>query len=306
MKTSLTIADALLALAIVVIWGTNFVVARIAINVLPPLFLATLRFTFVLLPLVFILPRPRVKDAADQKVPWRNLAGYGFFIGMGQFGLLFIAMNGSISPGLASLVVQMQVFFTVALSMLRNREGLRPHQLAAFALALAGMAVIVAHNGNGATVGGVILTLGAAVSWALGNQIAKEGRATNFVAYVVWASLFSVPPLLTVSLLLEGWPAILHGAQQASPAIWAIVVWQAVGNTLFGYACWAWLLSRYPAATIAPLSLLVPVFGFAASALWLGEPLQGWKIAAAGLVMAGLALNLLWRGRGTNAMTPRT
>ena len=292
MKTSLTFTDALLALAIVVIWGTNFVIARIALNLLPPLFFATLRFTFVLLPLVFVLPRPQVS--------WRNLAGYGFFIGMGQFGLLFIAMNGSISPGLASLVVQMQVFFTVALSMLRSRERLRPHQLTAFALALAGMAVIVAYNGNGAT---VALTLGAAVSWALGNQIAKEGGAKNFLAYVVWASLFSVPPLLAVSLLLEGWPAIVHGTLRAGPAIWAIVVWQAAGNTLFGYACWAWLLSRYPAATIAPLSLLVPVFGFAASALWLGEPLQGWKIAAAGLVMAGLALNLLWRDR-SNAPVP--
>jgi O-acetylserine/cysteine efflux transporter len=306
MKTSLTFADALLALAIVVIWGTNFVIARIALNILPPLFFATLRFTFVLLPLVFVLPRPRTEVAPGQTVSWRNLAGYGFFIGMGQFGLLFIAMNGTISPGLASLVVQMQVFFTVALSMLRNRERLRPHQLAAFALAMAGMALIMAHNGDGATVTGVILTLGAAVSWALGNQIAKEAGAANFVAYVVWASLFSVPPLLAASLLLEGWPAILSGVRNAGIGTWAIVLWQAAGNTLFGYACWAWLLSRYPAATIAPLSLLVPVFGFAASALWLGEPLQGWKIAAAGLVMAGLAVNLLWRGRGAGTIAAQT
>ena len=78
---------------------------------LPPLLFAALRFTLVLLPAVFFLPRPAVS--------WGNLAVYGVAIGFGQFGLLFIAMNGMISPGLASLVVQMQVFFTIALSMAR-------------------------------------------------------------------------------------------------------------------------------------------------------------------------------------------
>jgi len=75
---------------------------------------------------------------------------------------------------------------------------------------------------------------------------------------------------------------------------WASVLWQSVGNTLFGYAAWGWLLARHPAATITPMALLVPVFGMAASSWWLGESLPAWKLIAAGLVMAGLALNLLW------------
>jgi O-acetylserine/cysteine efflux transporter len=74
-----------------------------------------------------------------------------------------------------------------------------------------------------------------------------------------------------------------------------------MGNTMFGYGCWGFLLARYPAATIAPLALLVPVFGFGASALWLGEPLESWKIIAALLVMSGLAVNLLWRRENPKA-----
>jgi O-acetylserine/cysteine efflux transporter len=291
-KTALSLRDAMLALAIMAVWGTNFVVIRVALNVPPPLLLAALRFTLVLLPLVLFLPRPRV--------PWNNLALYGLAIGVGQFGLLFIAMNGMISPGLASLVVQMQVFFTIGLSLWRARmsgsgESLRPHQFLAFALALAGMAVIVAHNGQGASIAGVVLTLAAAASWALGNQAAREAGSVNILAYVVWASLFSAPPLFALSLWLEGWPAIRQGLVQAGPGVWASVVWQSVGNTMFGYGCWAWLLARYQAATVAPMSLLVPVFGFAASSLWLGEPMQDWKIIAGLLVMAGLAVNSLWR-----------
>ena len=117
------------------------------------------------------------------------------------------------------------------------------------------------------------------------------------LAYVVWASLFSVPPLLALSLLLEGPAAIAAGLAHATPLTWAAVLWQSVGNTMFGYACWAWLLSRYPAATVAPMSLLVPVFGFGASATLLGEPMPSWKILATLLIMGGLAINLLWRPR---------
>jgi len=167
----------------------------------------------------------------------------------------------------------------------------------AFALALAGMGVIAAHNGHGATLAGLSLVLVAAMGWALGNQASREAGKVNMLAYVVWAALFSTPPLLALSLWLEGPAAIANGVAHASAVTWAAVVWQSVGNTMFGYACWAWLLSRYPAATVAPLSLLVPVFGFGASALLLGEPLPLWKILATLLIMAGLAVNILWRPR---------
>ncbi len=303
MKPQLSLRDGLLALAVVFVWGTNFVVIRLGLDVLPPLFFATLRFFFVLVPACLLLPKP--------KVSWANLAFYGVAIGAGQFGLLFIAMNGQILPGLASLVVQMQVFFTIGLSqwrtsargaMRRTDERLRPHQWAAFVLALAGMGVIAVHsgpqNGHGTTITGLVLVLLAALSWALGNQAGREASANasvNMLAYVVWAALFSVPPLLALSLLLEGPGAIAAGLAHATPLTWAVVLWQSVGNTMFGYACWAWLLSRYPAATIAPVSLLVPVFGFGASALLLHEPMPSWKIGATLLIMAGLAVNLLWR-----------
>ena len=288
-KNHLSVRDALLALAIVFVWGTNFVVIRLGLDALPPLFFATLRFCFVFIPAAFFLKRPNV--------PWANLAVYGVAIGLFQFGMLFIAMKGHISPGLASLVVQMQVFFTIGLAMLRSGETLAPHRIAAFAVALAGMGVIAAHNGDGATLGGVALVLVAAMGWAFGNTASREAGKVNMLAYVVWAALFSIPPLAALSLLTEGPAAIAAGVQHATWVTWAAVLWQAVGNTMFGYACWGWLISRYPAATIAPMSLLVPIFGFGASALLLGEPLPLWKIGATALIMAGLAVNLLWRPR---------
>ena len=276
----------LLALAVVAIWGTNFVVIRVALDALPPLLFATLRFCFALLPAALFIRRPAVS--------WRALAAYGVLIGFGQFGLLYIAMNGFISPGLASLVVQSQVFFTIALAMAFSGERVRPFQLLALATATAGIAIIVEHGDSSARPFGLILVLVAAMSWGAGNHVAKASGATNMLAFVVWASLFSIPPLLAGSLILEGWPAIAAALTGAGPQAWAAVLWQSVGNTLFGYAAWGWLLARHPAATITPLAMLVPIFGMGASWLLLGEPLPAWKLAAAALVIGGLAINVLW------------
>lgn len=283
---SLSLRHALLALAVTAVWGSNFVVIHYGLEHLPPLLFAALRFLCAFVPAALFLKRPNV--------PWSNLAAYGLLVGAGQFGILFIAMNGHITPGLASLVVQTQVFFTIGLAMMISGERVKPFQIVALAITVVGLSIILLHTDGSTTALGLVLILLAAAAWAGSNIVVRQAPSVSMVAYVVWASLFSVPPLLVLSFLFEGWPAIRDGLAGADATTWAAVLWQTVGNTMFGYAMWGWLLSRYPVATIAPMALLVPIFGMGASALWLGEPLQDWKLAAAGLVMAGLALNLLW------------
>jgi len=284
--TPLSLRDTLLAVLVMAVWGTNFVVIKYALGVLPPLLFATLRFLLVAFPAVFFLKRPAV--------PLRHLASYGVLIGAGQFGLLYIAMTGLISPGLASLVVQVQVVFTIGLSMMISGERIRPFQIAAVALAGAGLIVIAMHAQGSATPLGLGLVIGAALSWAGGNVVARFSGRVNMLAYVVWASLFSIPPLLGLSLFFEGWPSISAGLAHLDAPVLAAVVWQSAGNTMFGYSLWAWLLARHPAATISPMALLVPIFGIGASALLLDEPLQPWKLSAAALVLGGLAVNFFW------------
>ena len=276
----------LLALAVVSIWGSNFVVIKVALGHLPPLLFAFLRFTMVLIPAIFFLPRPSVK--------WQNVALYGVLIGVGQFGLLYVAMNGHISPGIASLVIQIQVFFTIGLSMRFTRERVHGYQWLALALAAGGIVVIVVHTDGTTTPLGLTLVLLAALAWAGGNMAAKHGAPSNMLAYVAWSSAFALPPLFALSLAIEGWDAVSLGLRQADALTWAAVAWQAWANTLFGYVAWGWLLARHPAATITPTALLVPVFGMGAAALLLGEALPLWKLVAAALVMTGLALNLFW------------
>lgn len=285
-RPSLSLPHFLLALAVMFIWGTNFVIMRIGLEVLPPLLMAALRFTFVFFPMAFFLPRPQVS--------WGRLASYGTLVGALQFGLLLVALEEDISPGIASVMVQAQVFFTIGLAIFLNKERVLPHQWLAVCMAVGGMVLIGLKGGGDATLFGITLALMSAFCWAAGNMVARATPGVNMLAYVVWSGMFSAMPLFAASFLLEGPKAIATGLTMAGPDTWAVVLWQSVGNSLFGYAVYGWLLARYRAASVAPLTLLVPVFGLTSSVLVLGESLPAWKITAAVMIVGGLVLNQFW------------
>ncbi|WP_216122062.1 EamA family transporter [Polynucleobacter sp. Tro8-14-1] len=284
---SLPASHLLLALAIVAVWGTNFVVIKLSLAAFPPFLFAALRYTFAFLPLVFFVPRP--------KTSWVNLSIYGLAVGVGQFGVLYFAIDGRISPGLASLVIQTQVFFTIGFAMFFAKERLRTYQMLAVLVAMTGLGIIALHADATTTFLGLALVVFTGFSWGVANTVSRRAGSINMLAYVVWASAFAIPPLFAISFLFEGgWGHMSTSLTSAPVGAWAGVLWQSWGNTIFGYSAWAWLLSKHPAAVVAPAPLLVPIFGMGAAAYFLGESLPPWKILAAGLVIVGLIINLFW------------
>ena len=281
------ISHLLLALSVVLIWGTNFVVIKWGLEDFPPFLFSMLRFLFSALPWIFFFRRPAVS--------WTLMAGFGTLLGAGQFGLLYWAMQRDITPGLASLVIQSQVFFTILMAMAMSGERLRPAQGLAFALAVGGYAIVAWHgvtDADAVTLLGLALVLAAAFCWATANMVVRRAGRVNMVAFTVWSSLFALVPITLISLVMEGPQAIAAAVSHAGWGGWLSVLWQALGNTLFGFAAWNWLLSRHPAATVTPTALLVPVFGMLSSAALLAEALPFWKLAATALVLTGLALNV--------------
>jgi len=275
---------------VVLVWGSNFVVIKVGLREFQPFFFATLRFFFCAFPFVLFVRRPRVA--------WKWLALYGMLLGAGQFGLLFLAMRSDISPGMTSLVVQMQVFFTIGLSMLIFHERVRTVTLTGLGLAAVGLAVIGWHLDATVTARGVTLVLAAAFFWACANVVVKKasleaGVRVPMLAFVVWSSLFALPPLVAMTAAFEGLDVAYRACLHARWDAWLAVAWQSTGNTLFAFAAWSWLLTRYDAAVISPWALLVPVFGMGSSAVILGEPFPPWKVAAFAMVMAGIALGSL-------------
>lgn len=278
------ITHQLLAVFVALIWGTNFVFIELGLNDLPPFLFASLRFAFAALPLVFFLPRP--------KVPWRYLIAYGGFIGFGQFGLLFWVMGSHISPGLASLVIQVQAVFTILLALMLFKETIRWPQISALVVSFVGILLIAVQGNTDATPIGLAVILIAALSWAAGNLVVKRSGKVHIIAFLAWSSLFAVPPLALMSYYLEGPILITQSLASATWHAWAIVLWQTIGNTLIGYGLWNLLLQRHAAALVAPWALLVPVFGMAASGVFLYEAMPWWKWVAAILIIAGLVINL--------------
>ncbi len=282
----------LFALIVTLIWGTNFVFIRYGLDELPPFLFATLRFILAALPLVFILKKPNVS--------WSLIAAYGVLLGFGQFGLLFYAMQNDISPGLASLVIQIQVFFSIIFAIFLFKESVLRVQWLALIISFAGIALIASKAGGQNTLFGLGLVLLAAMSWALANMTVKKAGKIDIIAFIAYSSLFAVPVLATMSLYFEGWSTIKTSLQSASITSAYVVLWQTIGNTLIGYGLWNFLLSRYSAATVTPWALLVPVSGMAASYLILDEPMPAWKLIAAVLVIGGLMINIYASTRRKN------
>jgi len=283
MKQTMTPIDILIALGLVSVWGFNFVVIKIGLQDLPPVLFTALRFLFAALPLVFFIKRP--------DTTWKLIIAYGMFQFALQFTLLFSGIKLGLPAGLASLVIQLQAFFTIGLAVLMLGERPRAIQLVGALVALSGMALVAANLEGKATLIGFVLVVLGGVSWAFANIATKKMGKVNALSLVVWGSLVATPPLLLASWLMEGEAKWQLAANAFTLKTLMTILFQSYPNTILGFGIWSMLMKKYEAATIAPFSLLVPVAGMTSAALILDEQLHWWKIAAGLLVLSGLALN---------------
>ena len=275
----------LLALSVVAIWGVNFVVIQVALKEIPPLLLTFFRFFFAAFPAVFFLKRPK-------NTSWKMLFFYSLSMFVLDFSFLFSGMYVGVSSGIASLSLQTQVFFTAILAVIVLKEKMSFAKILGAIVAFSGIVFVGFHTGGDVNLLGLFLVECAALSWAIGNLVSKRIGHVDMLSLVVWGSLLSLPFLLASSFVFE---SHLWSFEKMTHLSWlsiGAIAYLVYPVTLFGFAIWSFLLSRYPATTVAPFTLLVPVFGFSSSALLVGEALPSWKIIAAVLIVAGLVINL--------------
>jgi O-acetylserine/cysteine efflux transporter len=275
--------DIVAALSVAIVWGLTFIAIKVGVDETTPLMLAALRFFFAAVPVVFFLAPP--------KAPAWAVTLYGLLIGVGQFGLLFIAIHEGFPVGLASLVIMAQVFFTILLAWIWLGERPRRAQIVGAAVGFIGMAVIGSERLAGASLGPFLLVILAAVFWGSGNVLAKSVGKVDMLAFTVWSSLAAPLPLFALSLAVEGTGGLAALAHPGLKLVVSVLVISYAG-TVFGYGLWTRLMAHYSAATVAPFALLVPVVGMIAGALLFGEALTLRELVGGALVMAGLALNV--------------
>lgn len=289
-RASLAPRDLALILAVVAIWGFSFVAIKVGLREVPPFALVALRFVFAAVPLTFFVKPPRM--------PWQLVVGYGTGIGVFQFGLLFLGMKLGMPAGLSSVVIQLQVFFTIGLAVAFLGDRFRRDDLLGATVAAAGVVLLGAHqasSGQTSTLIGYGLVIAAALAWGIGNVIGKRAAMryhADMFALVVWSSLVPPLPLALLSFVFEGGPKTLDAVLHMSILTWGCVLLLAWGSTLFAFASWAKLLHRYPTAFMAPFGLLIPVSGLASGAMFLGEGLAPLQWAGVALVLAGLTENV--------------
>ncbi len=276
-------SDLFAGLAVTMIWGANFSVIGLGLEALDPFILTLLRFTFCALPLVVFIPKP-------QGVSYALLAVYGVLFGAGLWGVVNVAMHNGLSAGMSSVFLQFSAFFTIIMSRLFLREPIsRVHGAGMFFSAL-GLFLILHVSEQASTPLGILLVLLAALSWSLCNLMVKVNQPEDMVAFIVWASLFSIPILLLMTLWLEGVEPLQHLVTDLTWGAGFSIVFQCYITTIVGYRVWNNLMKKYPASLVAPLSLMVPVSGLLTSYVFFGEQLSLGQGVAIGLVFVGIAI----------------
>ncbi|MDT0399333.1 MULTISPECIES: EamA family transporter [Streptomyces] len=272
----------LLAVLVTAVWGVNFTVIEVGLDHFPPLLFSALRFLVAALPAVFFVGRP--------KVAWKWIVGVGLALGVAKFGLLFVGMDAGMPGGLSSLVLQIQAVFTALFAFALLGERPSRIRLVGMTIALAGIGVAAVDEGTSGPLLGFALVVAAAACWGVSNVLTRRAAPPDALNFMIWVSTVPVLPLLGLSLLLEG-PSrdldALRGLDWAGAGTVLFVAWVA---TVFGFGAWGWLLRRHPASTVAPFSLLVPVFGMSSAALFLGESVTPLRWCAAALLVGGVGL----------------
>jgi len=285
-----TPSDLGFALAVVVIWGLNFVVMKTALQDFTPFQMGFFRYFFAAVPLVFFVRRPQL--------PWRWLVMFGL-TQLGQFGLLFVALQVGMTAALASVLMQSQAFLTALLGVAWLNERIARHTAMGLALALAGLTLFVVNvlgenPSRAVTLTGLALNLGAALMWACANIVIRKAQvrypAYDALQLTVWMSLIPILPFALMSWAFD--PPEAHGQwRNASLAAWLGIAYLAWMATIAGYAMWTALLKRHAASRIAPFSLAVPLVGLLAGMMVLDEVVTPLQWAGSSLIVLALAVS---------------
>lgn len=279
----------MLAVLVMLVWGANFVVIDEGLADVPPLLFLAMRFVLVALPLVFFVPPP--------SAGWRTVVAVGTFMSLGQFSLLYISLNLGMPAGLASLVLQAQVIFTIVIAAVVLKEPPTRRQVVGATLGTAGLVLVVIAHGVSAPVVPVIVLLGAATSWAIGNVIARRAGVASGLSLVVWSALVVPLPALGLSLVVDGSDEVGRALTHLTVTAIASTAFTAIGASLLGYGIFNSLLARYPASAVVPFVLLVPIVGIATAWIVQDEVPSALELVGGVVMLAGVAAATVNRRR---------
>ena len=277
-------ADVFLAVLVAVIWGSAFVLSRIALDELSPELMTALRFTIAAVPCLFVR-RP--------KVSWPTLIAISFTLFLGQFLAQAYGIAGGVPVGLTSVIVQSQALFTIAFAALLFGERPTRMQTVGIAIAAAGLLMICGTVGYDFSVAVFAVLMLSPICFAAGNLLLRRARGVPVFDLSAWLCLIAAVPLLALALASHGVQPTWHELSHMSVRVLLCMLWIGLVSTCFAYWLWNRLLHDYPAAQVVPFALLVPFVGSAASSIVFGETFGRLRLAGMLTVIGGIAVMVL-------------
>ncbi len=277
----MSLKHSLLALLVVVIWGANFVVIDAGQEDVPPLLFLALRFLVVCLPAIFFLKPP--------PIGWRNIVAIGATLSLAQFALLYVALMLGMPPGLASLLLQTQVIFSILVAAVVLGERPTRRQLIGALIGMTGLAIVIVGHSQVAPWLPLVVTLLSALAWTVGNVLTRRSKARSGLSLVVWSGVVVPLPAFALSLVIDSPPVVWEALTSLSWVAIASTIYTAVFASLIGYGIWNSLLARYPTSAVVPFTLLVPVVGILTAWLVQGEVPTTAEFIGGAIMLGGLA-----------------
>ena len=271
----------LMTIIVAAVWGFNFIAIKVGLTEISPFIYGSGRFMIAALP-AFFIKKPNIS--------WTIIIGIGLLTFV-KFTLMFMGIHMKVSAGLASLILQSQGFFTIALSVFFYKAKISSNHILGMLIALIGMALIGWQTDCQTTLIGVSLILAAALSWAYSNILYRKAGNVDMFALIVWTSVIPPIPMLIGEFIMEGSDNFVSSFLNMSSLGWMCLLYTACISTWIGATLWGILIRTYEPHRIAPFSLLVPVFGISFASLILGEELSVLMSIACVCIFMGLIIN---------------
>lgn len=285
-KTSLDMFGMLSLTGFAMLLGINQVAIKLGNTGLQPVFMAGIRSLGALLVLLSWMRLRGVEfRIRPGTVPSGVLMGLLFSI---EFSCLFFALDWTTVARTSILFYTMPVWLGFAGHFLLDGDRLTPLKLAGQGLAVLGVAIAVLDRGGSgeATLLGDALALCAAMCWAgiaLLARVAPVSK-TRPEMQLFWQLVISAPALLILSLWFGPF------VRDFQVYHLGLLIFQIVCIASMGFLFWFWLLSIYPASSVASFSFLTPILGVVLGWALLGETLGPSILISLLLVCAGLVL----------------
>lgn len=290
----MTRQDSLLLVLLMALWGFNFSVIKLGVNNIDPFLLTALRFSLAVLPLIFFVRRPNV--------PWRYLMTYGLTFGVGVWGLTTLSVGAGLSGGLASLLLDMSVISSLLVGRYLLKEHVTVSKVLGSLLALLGLGLIIWHQDGTVTPLGLALVLSASVFWSINGLIVKRSGTRAVFAFNIWGMAFAPIPLFVLALCVSGPSSVMQSIADINGSVLFSAAFQAYPTTLLGYWFWNKMIVKYSVSSVAPMTLLVPVFALIGGYIFFGERLDAVQAIAAVVILLGVAVSEIKLPKGSNVI----